>query len=35
VKEQEDLGGICISFCKGEEVEVVVTDVKILHGQRL
>lgn len=33
MEEEEDLGGICISFCESEEVEVVVTDIEILEGE--
>lgn len=31
VEEEEDLGGICVAFCEGEEVEVVVSDVEVLE----
>jgi len=30
VEEEEDLGGICVSFCEGKEVEVVVSYVEVL-----
>lgn len=30
MEEEEDLGGVCVSFCEGEEVEVVVSDVEVL-----
>ena len=30
MEEEEDLGGISVSFCEGEEVEVVVSDVEVL-----
>ncbi len=30
VEEEQDLGGIGVSFCEGEEVEVVVSDVEVL-----
>jgi hypothetical protein len=30
VEEEKDFGGICIAFGKGQKVEVIVSDVKIL-----
>ena len=33
MKEQEDLGGICITLGEGEEVEIVVTDIEILRPE--
>lgn len=30
MEKKEDFGGIGISFCKGEEVKVIVPDVQIL-----
>ena len=30
MEEEEDFSGVGITFCEGEEVEVVVTDVEIL-----
>jgi hypothetical protein len=30
VEEEEDLGGVGVALCEGEEVEVVVADVKVL-----
>lgn len=30
MQEKEDLGGVGVAFCEGEEVEVVMTDVEIL-----
>lgn len=30
VQEQENLGGICVAFCEGEKVEVVVADVEVV-----
>ena len=32
VEEQEDLGGIGVSFGQGEDVEVTMTDIKVLYG---
>ena len=32
MEEQEYFGGIGISFGKGEDVEIVVTDVEVLYG---
>jgi hypothetical protein len=32
VQEQEDLGGICVSFGEGEEVKVVVADVEVVNA---
>lgn len=34
VEEKEDLGGICVSFGEGKEVEVVVSDIEILERRR-
>lgn len=34
VEEEEDLGGICVSFGEGKEVEVVVSDVEVLEERR-
>jgi hypothetical protein len=30
VEEKQDLGGIGVAFCEGEEVEIVVTNVEVL-----
>jgi len=30
VQEEEDLGGIAVSFRNGEEVKVVVTNIEVL-----
>ena len=30
VKEEEDLGGVGVALCEGEDVEVVVADVEVL-----
>ncbi len=30
MQEEEDLGGVGVAFCEGEEVEVVVSDVEVL-----
>ena len=30
MQEEENFGGVGVAFCKGEEVEVVVTDVEVL-----
>ena len=35
MQEKEDLGGVGIAFCEGEEVEVVMTDVEILLVKRI
>ena len=32
VQEEEYLGGICVSFRQGEEVEVVVSDIEVLQA---
>jgi hypothetical protein len=32
VQEQKDLGGICVAFGEGEEVEVVVADVEVVDA---
>jgi hypothetical protein len=32
MQEQEDLGGICVSFGEGEEVEIVVADVEVVDA---
>lgn len=32
VQKQEYFGGICVSFCKSEEVKVVVTDVEVVDA---
>jgi hypothetical protein len=32
VQEEEDLGGICVAFCKGEQVEVVMADVQVVDA---
>lgn len=34
VEEKEDLCGIAVSLCYGQEVEVVVTDIQILQTVR-
>jgi len=34
VEEEEDLGCVGVSFCECEEVEVVVSDVEVLEGER-
>ena len=34
MQEKEDLGGVGVAFCEGEEVEVVVSDVEILFVER-
>jgi hypothetical protein len=31
VEEEEDLGGIGVSFCQSEQVQVVVSDVEVLR----
>jgi hypothetical protein len=32
VQEEEDLGGVRVAFCEGDEVEVAVADVEILQA---
>lgn len=32
VEEEEDLGGICVSFGQCEDVEVTVADIEVLDG---
>lgn len=34
VKEEEDLGGVCVALREGEEVEIIVADVKILEFRK-
>jgi hypothetical protein len=34
VEEEEDLGGVCVSFGEGKEVEVVVSDIEVLEERR-
>lgn len=34
MQEQEDLGSVGVAFSEGEQVEVVVADVKILSSHR-
>lgn len=34
MQEQEDLRGVGVAFCEGEQVEVVVANVEILSSQR-
>jgi hypothetical protein len=31
MEEEEDLGGISVAFCEGEEVKVIMADVKVLQ----
>ena len=33
MEEKENFGGICITFRKGEEIEVVVSDIEVLRQQ--
>jgi hypothetical protein len=32
MKEKENFGGICITFRKGEEIEVVVSNIEVLDS---
>ena len=32
MQEEENFGGVGVAFCKGEEVEIVVTDVEVLRA---
>lgn len=34
MEEEKNLGGIGVSFCEGEEVEVVMSDVEVLYRKR-
>ena len=34
VEKEEDLGGICVSFGEGKEVEVVVSDIEVLERKK-
>ena len=34
VQEEEDFGGVGVAFCEGEQIEVVVADVKILSSRK-
>lgn len=35
MEKEEDLGGIRITFCKCEEIEVVVSDIEILKNKEM
>jgi hypothetical protein len=32
VQEEQNLGGICVAFCEGEQVEVVMADVQVVDA---
>lgn len=34
MQEEEDFGGVGVTFCEGEQVKVVMADVEVLSSRR-